>query len=367
MPSSAGRFLGCPAALYVHTMTPTIDPEFQALIPPLSPEEREQLEQNLKRDGCRDPLVAWDGILLDGHNRLEICGRLGIGYRVVEMEFDGREAAKDWMDSNQLGRRNLSPDAFRLLLGRRYNRRKKSKAEAGAIGGSSKDQIDPCLQPSTAQTLATEHGVSEATVKRAGKFAEEVEASPELAEAVASGKGRAEVRALIERPRPHVAHNAGENEWYTPPLIIASAVATMGSIDLDPASSEIANKTVGAGHIFTKEDNGLERQWGGNVWLNPPYAQPLMGQFAEAVAAKFKAGEIAQAIILVNNATETAWFARMASVASAICFPLSRIKFLDPDGKPGAPLQGQAILYMGDNRESFYKNFSHFGFVCHVI
>jgi len=66
-----------------------------------------------------------------------------------------------------------------MLLGRRYNRQKKTKAEAGAIGGVSKGQIDTCL-PSTAQKLAAQHGTSEATVKRAGRFAEEVESTPEL-------------------------------------------------------------------------------------------------------------------------------------------------------------------------------------------
>ncbi len=75
------------------------------------------------------------------------------------------------MDANQLGRRNLSPDAFRLALGRRYNRTKKTKSEAGSIGGASKGQSDTCL-PSTAEILAKQHSVSEATVKRAGKFAD---------------------------------------------------------------------------------------------------------------------------------------------------------------------------------------------------
>jgi hypothetical protein len=89
--------------------------------------------------------------------------------------------------TNQFGRRNLTPDAFKLALGRRYNRTKKTKAEAGAIGGASKDQIDTCL-PSTAAKLAKEHSVSEATVKRAGKFAEEVAKTPELQKAIAERK-----------------------------------------------------------------------------------------------------------------------------------------------------------------------------------
>lgn len=86
-----------------------IDPEFQALIPPLAAEERQQLEANIVQDGCRDPLVVWDGILIDGHNRYEICTRLGIEFNTVEKEFDSRDDAKIWIIKNQFGRRNLQP------------------------------------------------------------------------------------------------------------------------------------------------------------------------------------------------------------------------------------------------------------------
>jgi hypothetical protein len=90
------------------------------------------------------------------------------------------------MDTNQLGRRNLSPVDFKLALGRRYNRTKKTFAEAGASGGASLGQSDPGL--STAAKLATQHGVSEATVKRAGKLAEAVEAHPEIKESMKETK-----------------------------------------------------------------------------------------------------------------------------------------------------------------------------------
>ena len=132
----------------------------------------------------------------------------------------------------------------------------------------------------------------------------------------------------------------------------------MGGIDCDPATSEIANRTVQAETIFTSSDDGRAQTWRGRVWMNPPYAQPLMGDFAEAVAEKYESGEIEQACILVNNATETKWFQRMLEAASAVCFPKSRIKFIDPDGNPGAPLQGQAIVYMGDSVEAFKEAFS---------
>lgn len=160
----------------------------------------------------------------------------------------------------------------------------------------------------------------------------------------------------------HVSNNSGENEWYTPAVFIEAARAAMGGIDLDPASSEVANRTVKASQIFTAQDDGLAQDWPiGRIWMNPPYAQPLMGQFAQKLADEARRGS--EAIVLVNNATETAWFQVMGAVCSAICFPKSRIRFLDPEGNPGAPLQGQAIIYCGDNRKSFERHFAQFGMV----
>jgi ParB family chromosome partitioning protein len=96
--------------------------------------------------------------------------------------------------------------------------------------------------------------------------------------------------------------------------------------------------------------------------MNPPYARPLITQFCEAVSAKFESGEIKQACVLVNNATETAWFQMMLKICSAVCFPQSRIKFLDPSGTPtGAPLQGQAVIYFGNRLSYFRDAFKVFG------
>ncbi|MCP4643345.1 MAG: hypothetical protein GY851_23060 [bacterium] len=167
---------------------------------------------------------------------------------------------------------------------------------------------------------------------------------------------------------PHVTHNSGENEWYTPPDIIDAAREAMGGIDCDPASSEIANRTVQADTYYTKDDDGIEQAWGERVWMNPPYAQPLISDFAEALVAKVKKCEVQTACVLVNNATETDFFQHMLSVAYAVCFPRGRIKFLDTEGEAtGAPLQGQAILYFGDDLDSFAQAFETFGPVLRTI
>lgn len=413
---------------------------FRDRIPKLTNEEKDRLEANIIRDGCREPLCTWfslhDGVsyLLDGHNRFEICERNEIDFSVTKIQgIESFEDALDWIDKNQIGKRNLSPDDFRIISGRIYNRRKKTKAEAGAIGGSSKPQIDVCLQEPTSAIVASELGVSKATIERNGQRAEVYDAmkaigDEEAAEAakilpqavvakvlvetkkseqketekiwneqrleekyddhfektseelpgdhVGIGKqlvdkaaseierqNRLRVAAELKSAKAvHVSQNTGMPEWYTPPVFIDSARAVLGTIDTDPASSEIAQRTVKAETFYSVDDNGLEQEWSGNVWMNPPYTSGLIDQFIDKLKKHVVNEDVFAAIVLVNNATETKWFQSLASISSAICFPSSRIRFLDPEGNLGAPLQGQAIAYIGPDAEEFKMEFSKFGF-----
>ena len=165
----------------------------------------------------------------------------------------------------------------------------------------------------------------------------------------------------IQTKKAHVSYNTGNTEWYTPSEFTDAARITMGTIDLDPASTAEANKTVQAKKFYTKEIDGLTQKWEGNIWLNPPYAQPLMSQFADAVTNKYVSREIAQAIVLTNNATETKWFQKLLTATSAVCLIKGRIKFVSPEGKTGTPLQGQIILYFGNNPDKFTEQFTKFG------
>ena len=160
----------------------------------------------------------------------------------------------------------------------------------------------------------------------------------------------------------HVSNNSGDNEWFTPKEYIDAVKAVMGSIDLDPASCQIANTVIQAPKYYTAADNGLEQDWIGNIFLNPPYAQPLIDNFSNKLISEIKSQNTKQAIVLVNNATETKWFQLLASEAAAICFPKSRIKFWSPV-KESAPLQGQAFLYFGSEIEKFINGFGKYGFI----
>lgn len=154
-----------------------IDTEFQKRIRVLKPDEYSCLENSIKEEGCRDPLIIWDGfhIIVDGMNRYEICTRLNFPYQIKTRKFKDRNAVISWMLCNQLSRRNLTPDEFKLTLGELYNLEKQIQGTSNqhVQAKSEKAQSEPFH--STASKIASEHGVSPATVKRAGKFAEAVD------------------------------------------------------------------------------------------------------------------------------------------------------------------------------------------------
>lgn len=164
-------------------------------------------------------------------------------------------------------------------------------------------------------------------------------------------------------PLPHGAHGTGNNEWYTPAEYIDAARDVLGVINLDPASNPIAQATVKADAYFTKDTNGLEQDWHGNVWLNPPYSRPLLGLFVDKLVAEYNAGNVGEAIMLTHNYTDTAWFKKAREAASAICFPEGRIRFISPDnGKLASPTQGQTFFYFGKDPSRFLARFGGYGF-----
>lgn len=175
-------------------------------------------------------------------------------------------------------------------------------------------------------------------------------------------RGRATQSGALEAiRRPHVQHNSGENEWYTPLPFIKAANATMGGIDLDPCSSVKANEVVGAELFYSIEDDGLTQPWNGRVWMNPPYGQPFVGQFCQRLAERVVSNDVSAAVALVNNATETGWFQDLADVARAMCFPRGRIRFWHPERDSVQGLQGQVLLYFGNDVEAFRREFDAFG------
>lgn len=151
-----------------------IDAEFQALIPPLSETERGELEKSLLAEGCRDALVIWDNLLLDGHHRHAICEEHGIDYQTTEAKLPDRVAAKEWIIRNQFGRRNLQPFQ-RAELALKLEPLLAEKAKANQRAGGQHKEVGRQMSDKPLDTkmeLAKAAGVSHDTIAKAKKISE---------------------------------------------------------------------------------------------------------------------------------------------------------------------------------------------------
>lgn len=151
-----------------------IDKEFKELIPPLTKEEYTQLEENIVKEGIRDPLVVWrtpngDDILVDGHNRWKIsANHAGIRFEIVRKSFQSRAEAKAWIIKNQLGRRNIPPYVrAELALTLKPEIEKKAKANQGTRTDISQKSVE---SHDTQKELARAAGVSHDTIHKVEKI-----------------------------------------------------------------------------------------------------------------------------------------------------------------------------------------------------
>ena len=178
--------------LFLNTgdMALKIDPALKALIPPLQPDEYRILEESIKAEGCREKIITWQGCIVDGHNRYEICTKHGIDYATDERFFEDIEAAKVWMIDNQKGRRNLT-DGWKFELAQE---RKKILIEKGrdkyeqTVGRPSKSLsiVDNNLKHNTQKEIASELGWSTGKVAMADRVWKEVD--PEIIEKIKEGE-----------------------------------------------------------------------------------------------------------------------------------------------------------------------------------
>src|SRR5579885_180283 len=168
------------------------------------------------------------------------------------------------------------------------------------------------------------------------------------------------------------------NEWYTPARYIEAARATMGGIDLDPASCELANRTVKVARYYTKEQNGLAQEWYGRVWLNPPYSsdksptgmsggkqQGPTALFVAKLIDAYSTGDVEQAIVCVNADMVRSWFQPLWDYV--LCFSSHPIQFLRPSLKSEHHFFPTCFAYLGPHEQAFIDHFSPFGRIAKAI
>lgn len=168
------------------------------------------------------------------------------------------------------------------------------------------------------------------------------------------------------------------NEWYTPHRYIEAAREVMGSIELDPASCELANRIIKAERYYTAEENGLAQAWNArSLWLNPPYGRTHnksnIGLFTQRLLYEYKAGNVGQAILLSTPRPDTPWFPSLWDYP--ICFCEHGIAFYRLTGKGDIEIDnrhtghffGTIFVYLGPHEQKFIEVFSRFGHIARAI
>lgn len=182
-----------------------INEEFQKLIPSLTKEEFDQLETNCLTEGILTPILTWNNIIIDGHNRYHIAKKWGISYTTISKDFKDELEVKEWMINHQLGRRNLTKEQKDYLIGKRYENEKQKH-------GGARDQNDPLI--TTAQKIAKEVGIGEAQVKRNEQFAQGVDKlSDELKQQVLQGKSevnKADLQTIAKSEPTFIANTEAD-------------------------------------------------------------------------------------------------------------------------------------------------------------
>lgn len=151
-------------------------------------------------------------------------------------------------------------------------------------------------------------------------------------------------------------------EWYTPKRYVKAARDVLGGIDLDPASSDTANQVVQATRYYTAETKGLDWDWHGRVFLNPPYGRSAPNgnaKFVPKLVEEYEAGRVTAAILLTSaHATDTEWFQLLWDYR--LCFTDHRLPYWNESGG-GDPTFGSVFTYLGPHPERFVQRFDEFG------
>jgi ParB family chromosome partitioning protein len=351
------------------------------LWPAMAADEWTEFVADIAANGLIDPIVTWHGAIVDGKHRYRACNETDTPVRFAELpaEWDEWKVATHCQSKHR--RRNLTPSQRAAVAAeaiQRYSTAARDREHAGRP--SKEDKVAPAGarfddKGKAATAAAKDMGSSERSVERA-LFVQRN--APEVHELTKAGKIPLKVAERIAK-EPDAEKRAAKinqldtgarsvdagDSWGTPTEWIDLARAVMGEIDLDPASNNEAQRVVLAKKFFTKDTNGLEQKWAGRVWMNPPYSQPFVTQFAEKLVSSIAVGDVTQACVLVNNATDARFLQLMLSRCSAALFPRGRISFLVPGSGEAltGTRQGQAFLYFGPNASTFVELAKPLGWV----
>lgn len=157
-----------------------------------------------------------------------------------------------------------------------------------------------------------------------------------------------------------INQTSGKTEYFTPLPIVEAARLTMGSIDLDPASSARSNERVRATHTFDIEMDGLEQEWFGNIWLNWPFTRTGNPLWSNKLLMEFRSGRVYQVCCITYACTSETWFRPLMDFPQ--CFLYPRTNYVLPDGSTlRGVTKGSVVTYLGRNHLQFIKSYESLG------
>ena len=223
-----------------------IDPEFQNQIPPLTDDEYKQLEENILKEGkLLSPLIVWNNTLVDGHNRYAILQKHPeIYFPTMPLRFENREEAIAWICRNQLGRRNLSPEQKRYLLGKQYEAEKKAAkifrgnqyTLAKKSGGTHDDNHHSGKK--TCDRIAEENGVSRASVLRASHYTRGIDIADNLSPGIKQKVFSGEVKFTNEEMSKLVLSSPDKRQDVFAEIMHPEITKAMETANADPKADE---------------------------------------------------------------------------------------------------------------------------------
>ena len=223
-----------------------IDPEFQNQIPPLTDDEYKQLEENILKEGkLLSPLIVWNNTLVDGHNRYAILQKHPeIYFSTMPLRFENREEAIAWICRNQLGRRNLSPEQKRYLLGKQYEAEKKAakifrgnQYTLAKKSGSTHDDNHHSGKK-TCDRIAEENGVSRASVLRASHYTRGIDIADNLSPGIKQKVFSGEVKFTNEEMSKLVLSSPDKRQDVFAEIMHPEITKAMETANADPKADE---------------------------------------------------------------------------------------------------------------------------------
>jgi len=327
--------------------------------PEMDDDDHSALKNDIQKNGYdpKYPIWLYDGDILDGWNRQKVCTELNI--TPVYIDFIGNDSDAIAFVVRSNNRRNLTP-IQRACIALEYKplfEKLKTEAKERQIEGGKNKVRQKIAEPKrddnkTDSKVAKLFDTNRTYIQKARKIKNE---NPEIFEKIKCG---AETIGNLNKKEIF----ADVNQWLLPDEYLEKVKTVFGMSELYPATSDLTQEMAQAANHITFITNELDKNWNGNVFVNPPYSTTEVIALADMFVEEYNSGHINQGIFLTDNSTYTDWFHKLMNNANLTCFTDSRANFQNKGNKT-KKTNGQVFFYIGDNGKKFIEEFTDIGIV----